>query len=149
MENGQEIIKEETEDVKMEHHPETVEDCEVFIKDKIEEDINELDSLSVTSHESNRDKSEAFVIEIIKEVKVEPESLTENPVSKTKEECQVFINEERQVFINEECQVFINEERQVFINEERQVFINEECQEAVVLSPRAAMPCSEEDPLVR
>jgi hypothetical protein len=46
MENGQEIIKEETEDVKMEHHPETAEECEVFIKEKIEKDINELDSLS-------------------------------------------------------------------------------------------------------
>jgi hypothetical protein len=135
MENGQEIIKEETEDVKMEHHPETPEDCEVFIKEKIEEDTNELDSLSENSDESNRDVCGAFVRKIREEVKEEPESLTENPVS--------------QVFINEERQVFINEEHQVFINEERQVFINEKCQEAVVPSQRAALPCSEEDPLVR
>jgi hypothetical protein len=126
MENGQEIIKEETEDVKIEHHPETPEDCEVFIKEKIEEDINELDSLSANSDESNRDVCGAFVREIREEVKEEPESLTENPVSKTKEG------------------------RQVFLNEERQVFINEECQEAVVPPPRVALPCSEEeDPLVR
>jgi hypothetical protein len=137
MENGQEIIKEETEDFKIEHHPETPEDCEVFIKEKIEE----LDYLSENSDESNRDVCGAFVREIREEVKEETGSLTENPVSKTKEECQVFINEERQVFINEERQVFINEERQVFINEERQ---------EVVISPqRAALPCSEEDPLVR
>jgi hypothetical protein len=140
MENGLEIMKEETEDIKIENHPETSEDCEVFIK-KIQEDTKELDSLSENSDESNRDVCGAFVREIREEVKEEPESLTENPVSKTKEECQVFINEERQVVINEERQVFINEERQVFINEERQ--------EAVVPSQRAALPCSEEDPLVR
>jgi hypothetical protein len=134
MENGQEIIKEETEDVKMEHQSETAEDCKVFIKEKIEEGKNELNSLSENLDESNRDNSEALVREIREEVKEEPQFLAENPVSKTKEECQVFINEERQVFINEE----------------RQVFINEECQEAVVPSQRVALPCSEEeDPLVR
>jgi hypothetical protein len=134
MENGQEIMKEKIEYVKIEHHPETSEDCELFIK-KIQEDINELESLSENSHERNRDKGEAFVVrEIIEEVEEETESLSENPVSETKEECQVFIKEE--------CQVFINEERQVFINEEHQ--------EAVVPSPRAAVPSSgEEDPLVR
>ncbi len=113
MENGQETIKKETKDVKMEQHPETAEDCKVFIKEKIEE----LDSLSENSDESNRDVCGAFVREIREEVKEEPESLTENPVSKTKEECQVFINEE--------------------------------CQEAIVPPPRAALTCSEEDPLFR
>jgi hypothetical protein len=125
MENGQEIMKEETEDVKMEQHPETAEECEVFIKEKIEEDTNELDSLSKNLDEINKNKCEAFVRKTIEEVKEENESLTENPVSITKEECQVFINEERQVFINEERL------------------------EAVVPSQRAALPCSEEDPLVR
>ncbi len=102
---------------KMEKHLETSEDCEK--EKKIEEDINELDSLSENSDEINKNKCEAFVREIREEFR-------ENPVSKTKEECQVFINEERQVFINEERL------------------------EAVVPSPRAAMACSaEEDPLLR
>jgi len=100
MEKGREVIKEEEDNEKNCHYPESAEirltsvgNCHVFIKK--EEDINEHDDfLSGNSDESNLDSCGIFVKEKMEEVKVEPDLLPK--IDSSVDSCQVFIAEEVQ-----------------------------------------------------
>jgi hypothetical protein len=81
MDSDQKVIKEEVEDLNIEHCPESeeinpmsAEDCEAFIKAKMEE--NEHDYLP----ENTDERCEVFIKEEI-EVKAEPDFLPDSPVS--------------------------------------------------------------------
>jgi hypothetical protein len=83
MDSNQKVIKEEVEDLNIEQrqeseeiNPMSAEDCEAFIKAKMEEDENEHDYLPENSDE----RCEVFIKEEI-EVKAEPDLLADSFVS--------------------------------------------------------------------
>jgi hypothetical protein len=97
MDSNQKVIKEEVEDLNIEYRPESeeispisAEDCEAFIKAKMEEGENEHDYLPENSDE----RCEVFIKEEI-EVKAEPDFLADSPVSGAEDSSShVFIAEE-------------------------------------------------------
>jgi hypothetical protein len=97
MDSSLEAIKEEVEDFNVEHRPESeeinpmsAEDCEAFIKAKMEEGENEHDYLP----ENLDERCEVFIKEEV-EVKAEPDFLADSPVSGAEESSShVFIAEE-------------------------------------------------------
>jgi hypothetical protein len=94
MDNSLEAIKEEVEDLNIEHRPESeeinpmsAEDCEAFIKAKMEEGENEHDYLPENSDE----RCEVFIKEEI-EVKAEPDFLADSSASGDEEVHETFVS---------------------------------------------------------
>jgi hypothetical protein len=94
MDSNREVIKEEVEDLNIEHHPESeeinpmsAEDCEAFIKAKMEESENEQDHLPENSDE----RCEVFIKEEM-EVKAEPDFLPDSSVSGAEEFNQTIVS---------------------------------------------------------
>jgi hypothetical protein len=97
MDSSRIVIKEEEEDLNIEQrleseeiNPMSAEDCEAFIKAKMEESENEHDYLP----ENSGERCEVFIKEEI-EVKAEPDFLADSPVSGAEDSnSHVFIAEE-------------------------------------------------------
>jgi hypothetical protein len=94
MDSNLTVIKEEVEDLNIEHHPESEEinpisavDCEAFIKAKMEEGENEEDY----PPENSDERCEVFIKEEI-EVKEEPDFLPDSPVSGAEEFNQTVVS---------------------------------------------------------
>jgi hypothetical protein len=94
LDSNQKVIKEEVEDLKIEQsleseeiNPISAEDCEAFIKAKMEEGENEHDDLPENSDE----RCEVFIKEEI-EVKAEPDFLPDSPVSGAEEFNQTVVS---------------------------------------------------------
>jgi hypothetical protein len=94
MDSNQKVIKEEVEDLNIEHRPESeeinpmsAEDCEAFIKAKMEEGENEHDDMP----ENTDERCEVFIKEEI-EVKAEPDFLADSSVPGAEEFNQTVVS---------------------------------------------------------